>query len=77
LNEGEKMLKKRFNHGGIRKGAGRKALPESERKTRVTFRLSPDVAEFLRAYAVGGVSQAELIEIAVKKVYPAFFKAGR
>ena len=36
-------------HGGSRSGSGRKKMPSTEKKQRITFALSADVIAFLRA----------------------------
>jgi hypothetical protein len=35
-------------HGGARKGAGRKPLPDDQKKVKMTIAFSPEIAEILR-----------------------------
>lgn len=41
-------MKRKSSQGGYRPGAGRKPIPEAERRRKVSVRLSPIVIEYLR-----------------------------
>ena len=58
----ESILKKSTNHGGARKGAGRK----DEGKTQVSYKLAPDVVSFLR---LSDKPASVMIENAVRHYY--------
>jgi uncharacterized protein (DUF4415 family) len=53
-----------MTHGGARKNAGRKPLPEREKRVMVAVRLPPDVVAWMRAQPE---SQSALIERLVQK----------
>jgi hypothetical protein len=52
-------VKPATKRGGVRPGAGRPALPESERAVGVTVRVRPDIAAKFAAHCTArGMSQA-------------------
>ena len=53
-------------HGGRRPGAGRKPVPEDQRKIGVSYKLAPDVVEILRA---GPIPATQMVERAVRAIY--------
>jgi hypothetical protein len=53
-----------MTHGGARKNAGRKPLPEREKRVMVAVRLPPDIVAWMRAQPE---SQSALIERLVRK----------
>lgn len=64
--------KKKDGRGGARPGAGRPKgsfKPADQKKVFMNFKLAPDVARFLRENAGGALSQADLIEYAIRKTY--------
>jgi len=54
------------NHGGLRQGAGRKPLPDGERKRPVLIKLPPRLIAWMDSQAD---SRALLIESAMAEVY--------
>jgi len=54
--------------GGVRRSAGRPALPESERAVGVTMRVRPDIAARFAAWCkLRGVSQSRAFSAWVKR----------
>lgn len=49
--DGDDMAARKSQRGGAREGAGRPALPKSERGVPMTYYLDPDVVEWLRKRA--------------------------
>ena len=63
------MKNKTFTRGGARLGAGRPALPESERAVGVTVRVRPEVAKRFRAWCKArGISQSEAFSSCVRNL---------
>jgi hypothetical protein len=65
------------NWGGARRGAGRPSggTNKGGQKIQMTFKLSPQVADFLRRESQGKISQSKIIEQAIKGFYGARLKS--
>ncbi len=65
------MKNKTPTRGGARPGAGRPALPESERAIGVTMRVRPEVAAQFRAWCKArGISQSKAFSTWVLHLLP-------
>lgn len=64
-------MKEKTTHGGKRPGAGRKPLPEAERRIKKCFYIKPDVVSLLKKHAENPtpLSQAKLIERAIRRLF--------
>ena len=49
MTKTDKTTTKKTKHGGARNGAGRKAIPESERKKQINFYVKEKNVDFIRA----------------------------
>lgn len=63
------MENKKGNHGGVRPGAGRPALPKGERRTRLVVFVSQETLDRVTALRQQGFNVGRWIDGALDRLY--------